>query len=282
MQNVLSGEYSLTHTRGAHLIKTGLLAEHYQDNMVNPTFAYGVYTFASLRTFIEGRPTRFLGLTPEAQFDRYWRFTLLGTYLQDEWRVSPRVTLNGGIRYEFATMPKDIYGRDSAPPNVLTDREPTTGQLYENPTYKNVAPRGGFAWDIFGDGSTSLRGGYGLYYNTSNQQTLIVTVTNPPRDAAADHRQSVVPAAVVRRHRQLDPSGAVGYRDAAHPRLQPERAARAAVGFRRHARLRGIARQAPAAQQRRQRADAGSARGRHGVLSADRGAAESRRSRRSS
>ena len=52
--------------------------------MVNPTFAYGVYTFASLRTFIEGRPTRFLGLTPEAQFDRYWRFTLLGTYLQDD------------------------------------------------------------------------------------------------------------------------------------------------------------------------------------------------------
>ena len=54
------------------------------------------------------------------------------------------------------------------------------GELYEEPDDNNLSPRMGFAWDVTGDGRTSLRGGYGLYFNTNNQQNLIVTVTNPP------------------------------------------------------------------------------------------------------
>ncbi len=178
-QNVFGGEYGMVHSRGRHLIKAGALAERYQDNMVNPTFSLGIFTFNSLRDFLQNRPVRFIGLTPNGALDRYWRFTLFGGYVQDTYRATERLTLNAGVRYEVATMPQDIHGRDSALPN-LSDRAPTVGPLYENPTKKNIAPRVGFAWDVFGDGRTSVRGGYGIYFNTNNHQNLIVTVTNPP------------------------------------------------------------------------------------------------------
>ena len=179
VQNVFSLQNDLIHTRGRHVLKAGALAEHYQDNMVNPTFSLGIFTFADLNAFLTNRPASFVGLTPEAQFDRYWRFTLFGFYLQDDFQVSPRMTVNAGLRYEFSTLPEDIYGRDSALPD-LSASAPTIGPLYRNPTYTNLSPRTGVAWDVFGDGKTSLRGGYGLYFNTNNHQNLIVTVTNPP------------------------------------------------------------------------------------------------------
>jgi hypothetical protein len=179
VQNVFSAQSDVVLTRGPHLLKAGAIAEHYQDNMVNPTFSLGIYTFADLAAFLGNRPATFIGLTPEAQFDRYWRFTFFGFYLQDDVRITPRLTLNAGLRYEFATVPDEKYDRDSALPD-LTASQPVVGPLYENPTYTNLSPRAGFAWDLFGDGRTSLRGGYGLYFNTNNHQNLIVTVTNPP------------------------------------------------------------------------------------------------------
>ncbi|MGH9314316.1 MAG: TonB-dependent receptor domain-containing protein, partial [Vicinamibacterales bacterium] len=185
VQNVVSGQYDVTQVRGRHLVKAGGLAEHYQDNMVNPTFSLGIYRFANLRNFLLNVPVNFVGLTPEGAIDRYWRFTLFGFYVHDEFRLLPRVTLNGGLRYEFSTLPKEKYNRDSALVNPLTDTVPVVGPLYQNPTYANLSPRGGVAWDVTGDGRTSVRGGYGLYFNTNNQQNLIVTVTNPPHTPRA-------------------------------------------------------------------------------------------------
>jgi carboxypeptidase family protein/TonB-dependent receptor-like protein len=178
-QNVFGVEEGTVHTVGRHILKFGGVIERYQDNMVNPTFSLGIWTFANLRNFLLNTPTSFLGLTPNGALDRYWRFTYFAGYAQDTFQVHPRVTLNAGLRYEATTLPVDIHGRDSALPS-LTDRAPTVGPLYRNPTLKNFSPRVGLAWDVFGDGKTSLRAGYGLYFNTNNQQNLIVTVTNPP------------------------------------------------------------------------------------------------------
>ncbi len=179
VQNLFGVEQSLSITHGAHVIKTGVLVERYRDNMYNPTFFLGIYTFANVASFLRNAPARYIGLTPTGALDRYWRSTLFGFYVQDDYRVASRLTLNLGLRYEFSTLPHDIYGRDAAL-LTLNDPAPTTGQLYRNPTYRNISPRVGFAWDVFGNGKTSLRGGYGDYFDTNNQQNLIVTVTNPP------------------------------------------------------------------------------------------------------
>jgi len=179
-QNVFSFEHGMVHTRGRHLLKFGGLVERYQDNMYNPTFSLGTWTFSNLRNFLSNTPQSFIGLPASGALDRYWRFTLFAGYVQDAFRLHERLTINAGLRYETTTMPVDLQGRDSALPEIFTDRAPTTGLLYQNPTRKNLSPRVGFAWDVFGDGKTSLRGGYGIYFNTNNQQNLIVTVTNPP------------------------------------------------------------------------------------------------------
>ncbi len=176
-QDVFSFSNTVTQVRGAHTLKFGGLAENYQSREVNPTFSLGIYNFPDLRSFLENRPNRFIGLTPEAQFDRGWRYWLLGAYAQDDFRVTRRLSLNLGLRYEFSSVPFDR--RDINMPNLLAPTV-TIGKLYQNPTTKNFSPRVGFAWDIFGDSKTSLRGGYGQYFNTNNQQNLIVTVTNPP------------------------------------------------------------------------------------------------------
>ncbi len=179
LQQVSSLQGDLVWNRGRHLLRAGGLAERYQQDMVNPTFSLGTYSFVNLRALLENRPTSFIGLTPDAEFDRQWPFWITGGYLQDEFQALSNLTVTAGVRYELMTLPIDRGGHDSALVN-LTDRTATTGQLYEGADYNNFSPRVGLSWDVTGDGRTAVRGGYGLYYATNSSQNLIVTVTNPP------------------------------------------------------------------------------------------------------
>jgi hypothetical protein len=178
-QRVVGGEYAFTQSRGSHLLKAGLLLEHYKSDLYNPTFSLGIYTFGNLEGFLRNTPTRFVGLTPEASLERQWKFTLFGAYAQDEYRVSDRFSVHAGLRYEMTTLPKDTEGRDSTLVSIM-DQTPTTGLPYGSSPKLNFSPRLSFAWDVKGDGELAVRGGYGLYFNVNNQQNLIVTITNPP------------------------------------------------------------------------------------------------------
>jgi hypothetical protein len=191
-QDVTSLQGDVVWNRGRHLFRAGALAEHYVQDMVNPTFSLGTYTFANLRAFLLNTPTSFIGLTPAASFERHWPFWIAGGYLQDEFRAHPRVTFTAGLRYEFMSMPVDVGGRDSALPS-LEDRTALTGRLYEGPDYDNISPRLGVSWDATGDGRTAVRGGYGLYYATNSSQNLIVTVTNPPQTPRVVYQNPTFP-----------------------------------------------------------------------------------------
>ena len=91
------------------------------------------------------------------------RETLLGFYVQDDWRARPNLTLNMGLRWEMVTVPTEVQGKLANLINI-TDPTPHLGSpLFSNPTLRNFEPRVGFAWDPFRNGKTAVRGGFGIF-----------------------------------------------------------------------------------------------------------------------
>jgi hypothetical protein len=133
----------------------------------------------------------------------HWQNTDLEPYIQDDWKVRKTLTLNFGLRYYLYTrnhdvahpvtidsgfLPNEYNAANEAQLNAQGNLIPGTGDIWTNygnglvecghngvplgcqldNTAKNFAPRLGFAWDPFGKGTTSLRGGYGIYYESGN------------------------------------------------------------------------------------------------------------------
>jgi hypothetical protein len=166
--NVTYDTYSddLAWTKGRHFIKSGILIEHAVSNKATTTNSRGSYTFANLAAFLAGTANRFAGVLPGANLNRQRPNTLFGAYVQDDLRVTSRLTLNLGARYEVFTVPTDSSGLDAFLEDVTTSTTTTVGAPFVNPSKKNFAPRLGFAWDLSGTGQTVIRGGSGIYYDT--------------------------------------------------------------------------------------------------------------------
>ncbi|MBI3262734.1 MAG: TonB-dependent receptor [Acidobacteria bacterium] len=178
----------VSYVKGRHLLKGGALVEHLRTNKLTATNIRGSYTFGSVRTFLAGTPTRFVGVPPGAQLERVRSNTLVGFYVQDDYRATDRLTLNLGVRYEFYTIPAERDGLDTSLRNVINDRAFTVGPPFgENPSLKNWAPRLGFAWDLRGDGRTAVRGGAGLYHDTDGpfNSAFGIAAFSPPFAATA-------------------------------------------------------------------------------------------------
>lgn len=119
--------------------------------------------------------------------------TLPSFFVQDQWKMKPRLTLTFGLRWEPYKWWIDRHNRidtvvpgaqstvvPDAPVGILFPNDPgLTRSVTQNAwDWNNLAPRFGFAWDVFGDGKTSVRGSYGVFYESINADSL--AQENPP------------------------------------------------------------------------------------------------------
>jgi hypothetical protein len=128
-----------------------------------------------------GIPSRAQGAIGDGQQDM--RSTFYGFYIQDDWRILPNLTINIGIRYEFAASPREIYNRSLFFSPEL-QRVVLAGQGVRpeivDPDYNNWAPRFGFNWNPGFAKNFVVRGGMGIFYATDNFNEEQFKVNGPP------------------------------------------------------------------------------------------------------
>ena len=193
----------VTLVRGSHQIALGGNVAYWTHYTVDGQRGVGLWTFDGSATglgmadFLTGRLTRLEHARPGV-LDMTQRY--LGLYAQDTWRVSPRVTLNGGLRWEpffgahiqnqaIANFSLDRFRQGAtstvfrnAPPGFLYPGDPDfpSGKSGLNNKWTNVAPRVGVAWDVTGDGRTAVRSSYSLGYDFQGASYLFISATAPP------------------------------------------------------------------------------------------------------
>lgn len=130
----------------------------------------------------------------QPSFSRSNRYHDGALYVNDSWRVLPTLTLNLGLRWEYYGVQHNnnqaldsnfYFGSGSTlvqqieHGSVQIANKSSVGQLW-TPRYHNFGPRVGFAYDVFGDGKTSLRGGYGISYERNFGNVTFNVIQNPP------------------------------------------------------------------------------------------------------
>jgi Carboxypeptidase regulatory-like domain/TonB dependent receptor len=156
----------LTYVKGRHSFKMGVDIRRIDDNEISSGNSRGDYTFLDIPSFLANVPIRFDAPPPTAA-DAYrgLRQTLFGAYVQDDFKVNRRLTINLGLRYEFITNPNEVNGKMADLLN-LTDPAPTVlKNQFFGITKKDFAPRIGTAWQINSSGKTVLRSGFGIFYD---------------------------------------------------------------------------------------------------------------------
>ncbi|HET8925254.1 MAG TPA: TonB-dependent receptor [Candidatus Acidoferrum sp.] len=163
---------NLSFAKGAHALKFGIDYRH-----LTPTWTFRPYDQVPIalgQSDITGGTATILDI--ETNVPVKPRFQNLSLYAQDTWKISRRVNLTYGLRWELNPVPSEASGRE--PLNVIGLNNPATAQLapqnsapYET-TYNNFAPRIGLAYQLSQKATheTVLRGGFGVFYDLGNDQ----------------------------------------------------------------------------------------------------------------
>jgi hypothetical protein len=193
-------------TRGNHSMKFGGDLRWTQSNFNydfynNGSFDFGTYytnTGNALADFVGGYTDNYFQFSNAVYGIRSHQLYFFG---QDAWKVTNRLSLDYGLRYEYNSPQVDprnevigwFPGQQStkfpaAPPNFLYPGDPGTpnrGLIY--PDRNNFAPRFGFAWDMFGTGKLVMRGGFGIFYDVEDGALNLQFGGQPPFGYAANN-----------------------------------------------------------------------------------------------
>lgn len=132
--------------------------------------------------------SRTSGFVANAPYQRHYTYNTYSGYVSDSWKTRRDLTLTLGLRYDYYTVLHETNSLDLLPElinnnpilTVLSNATTTfaggpVGPQFYKPDYRNFAPNVGFAWDVFGNGKTAVRGGYSIAYADDN---LVATVVN--------------------------------------------------------------------------------------------------------
>jgi hypothetical protein len=184
LQNRFGGSDDLAWTHGAHSLRFGASLERIQSHVLWPWQNGSTWAFSSIPLLLAGTARQVTAIrnTPDNNPVRDFRQTELAFYGQDDWKVTPKLTLNLGLRYSPATNPNELHNNLFTITNYRTDSGFTnvSNVTATNSSLRNFDPRIGFAYDLFADHRTSIRGGFGMFHQVIYAGIYAIGYINSP------------------------------------------------------------------------------------------------------
>jgi hypothetical protein len=169
-------------SKGVHQISAGVWFQRLQDNEDSASRQLGQATFTSLTTFLQSTVSTFQ-VVPSAN-ELGWRSLFGAWYFEDAIKVRHNLTVRAGVRQEFTTGWNEAFGRAAnyiADANGLLETAPRVGSsaFTENRATRLFSARAGLAWDLFGNGKTAIRAGFGTYYSLIDDLSFLLNSLPP-------------------------------------------------------------------------------------------------------